>query len=97
MYVRKHEGKYVIKDEPYSIKSKKRDPELLGPQRTLGKRRSVASTRHTVARTRTTTARMTRSECLSLIGQEKYNAYVKKYGSEKGALRRCLILKRIRG
>jgi hypothetical protein len=40
---------------------------------------------------------MTRNACISLIGQEKYNTYVQKYGGEKGALRRCLILKRIRG
>jgi hypothetical protein len=40
---------------------------------------------------------MTKSSCVSLIGEAKYNSYVKKYGSEKGALRRCLIIKRLRG
>jgi len=96
MYVRRDEGKYVIKDEPYSLKSKKKDPELLGPQRTYNE------TTHTAATTRQKTrhraaAGMTRQQCVSMIGQAKFDRYVQKYGGEKGALRRCLVLKRLRG
>jgi hypothetical protein len=98
MYVRRDEGKYVIKDEPYSIKSKKKDPELLGPQRTYtASAAPSASTPSRPARSKSAAKKMTKSECISLIGESKYNAYVQKYGGEKGALRRCLILKRLRG
>ena len=96
MYTRHKEGKYVIKPEPYSIASKKKDPELLGPQRTLPATPAPESTpAKTVAKK--SAPGMSREACISLIGQEKFNTYVQKYGGEKGALRRCLILKRIRG
>jgi len=99
MYTRHQEGKYVIKPEPYSIASKKKDPELLGPQRTLS---AEAPSNETVEAKNPTPKKpapsgMTRQACISLIGEEKFNTYVQKYGGEKGALRRCLILKRIRG
>ena len=96
MYTRHEESRYVIKPEPYSVKSKKKDPELLGPQRTYHANASSQT------KTATTTARkksagMTKASCISLIGEAKYNSYVKKYGGTKGALRRCLIIKRLRG
>ena len=96
MYTRKKEAPYVIKPEPYSVKSKKQDPELLGPQRTY---RADASSHAGTTKTarRKVRARMTKTSCISLIGQAKYDSYVKKYGGEKGALRRCLIIKRLRG
>jgi len=42
-----------------------------------------------------TTATMTKDKCISLIGQEKYDEYTQKYGSETAALRKCLILQRL--
>jgi len=96
MYTRQEEGKYVIKEEPYSLKSRKKDPELLGPQRTYDHNSRTVETvkKHKTSSTENT---MTKDACISLIGEAKYNSYVKKYGSEKGALRRCLIIKRLRG
>jgi hypothetical protein len=97
MYTRRAESKYVIKEEPYSLKSKKKDPELLGPQRTY---HSEDSSRTRTTRTETRrnhTGGMTKASCISMIGEAKYNRYVKKYGGEKGALRRCLIIKRLKG
>ena len=96
MYVRKKEAQYVIKPEPYSVKSKKKDPELLGPQRTYHTDAS-SQTKTATTTTRKKSARMTKASCISLIGEAKYNSYVKKYGGDKGALRRCLIIKRLRG
>ncbi len=96
MYTRHAEGTYVIKPEPYSVTSKKKDPELLGPQRTY-RARAVSHTKSATTTHRKRSIRMTKGSCISLIGQAKYNRYVKKYGGEKGALRRCLIIKRLRG
>ena len=96
MYVRQDEGKYVIKEEPYSLKSKKKDPELLGPQRTYDHTARTASTSRTRTRNKAASG-MTRQQCVSMIGQAKFDRYVQKYGGEKGALRRCLVLKRLRG
>ena len=108
MYKRRKEGRYIIKPEPYSIGSKKSDPELLGPQRTIQGGEVVAtsaaptssavapSTPPVPTAPKTPTAGMTRDECIGMIGQEKFDAYVQKYGGEKGALHRCLILKRLR-
>ena len=96
MYVRKKEAQYVIKPEPYSVKSKKKDPELLGPQRTYQADAS-APTKNATTTIRKKSAGMTKASCISLIGETKYNSYVKKYGGAKGALRRCLIIKRLRG
>ena len=105
MYKRRKEGQYVIKPEPYSIGSKKSDPELLGPQRTIQTAETVAATAAPVpaavtppapSAPKTPTVGMTRDACIGMIGQEKFDAYVQKYGGEKGALHRCLILKRLR-
>ncbi len=96
MYVRKKEAKYIIKDEPYSIASKKKDPELLGPQRTYNADSSSTNTQK-VEQKRKKVAKMTKESCINLIGEEKYNKYVQRYGGETGALRRCLVLKRLRG
>ena len=115
--------RYNLKPEPYSLASKEKDPELLGPQSTLkdnplertdddiesedydnadsassraevvsevydnsnanGKQKSIPS--------------MSRSECINMIGFTKFNEYVKKFGGEGAAIRRCEILKRLRG
>ena len=96
MYTRRKEAQYVIKPEPYSVKSKKKDPELLGPQRTYHADAS-AQTKTAATTTRKKSAGMTKASCISLIGEAKYNSYVKKYGGAKGALRRCLIIKRLKG
>ncbi len=94
MYTRRDEGKYVIKPEPYSLKSKKKDPELLGPQRTYS---NDAVARAQAPRKSQHRSGMTKASCIALIGEAKYKRYVAKYGGEKGALRRCLIIKRLRG
>lgn len=98
MYTQKEEGKYVIKPEPYSLKSKKKDPELLGPQRTYNHTENTtnAQTKPRKRHEGSATA-MTKASCITLIGEEKFNSYVQKYGSEAKALRRCLIIKRLRG
>jgi len=96
MYTRHEEEKYVIKPEPYSLSSKKKDPELLGPQRTY-QAGNTPSQSSSAAPRRRSRAGMSKASCISMIGQAKYNSYVKKYGGEKGALRRCLILKRLKG
>ncbi len=45
---------------------------------------------------RQTTAQvMTRSKCIELIGQAKYDLYTKQFGSETAALRKCIILQRL--
>ena len=108
MYKRRKEGQYVIKPEPYSIGSKKSDPELLGPQRTIQTAETVAASAASASAVvpppappvpsapKAPDAGMTRDACIGMIGQEKFDAYVQKYGGEKGAIHRCLILKRLR-
>jgi len=101
MYKMHKEGKYVLRDEPYSLASKKADPELLGPQRTLQPSAAAPSPSPTPAPTppaapvSAPAIAMTPADCVTLIGQEKYDQYVKKYGGEPGALHRCLVLKRL--
>ncbi len=96
MYVRKKESKYIIKEEPYSIASKKKDPELLGPQRTYSSDEKEVAEK-AKQKKKSTRTKMTKESCISLIGEVKYNKYVQKYGGEAGALRRCLVLQRLRG
>jgi len=98
MYSKHKEGKYIVKPEPYSIASKKADPELLGPQRTYQKgEQSAAPSTSTTATAKTESTHMTRATCIALIGQEKFDHYVEKYGGETGAVHRCLVLKRLQG
>ncbi len=97
MYHQHKEGKYIIKPEPYSLTSKKPDPELLGPQRTY--RAGTPSETNATAQSTSKPAqmRMTHDACIAMIGQEKFDHYVAQYGGESGALKRCLILKRLQG
>ncbi len=100
MYVRHKEGKYIIKPEPYSISSKENDPELLGPQRTYTEDINSSSKKQLAHKKIVDTSidnTVTKESCISLIGEEKYNSYIEKYNGESGALKRCLILKRIKG
>jgi hypothetical protein len=106
MYKGRKEGKYILKPEPYSIATQKADPELLGPQRTYTASAASAVPTKTPAEptdeSNLTTppkrdhAAITRAECIALIGEEKFDRYVAKFGTEAGALRRCLIFKRNR-
>jgi hypothetical protein len=97
MYTRRKEQKYILKPEPYSLAVKKKDPELLGPQRTYKVGAEVLSASTDTNRTqppKVTTPSISTETCIAMIGKEKYDHYVEKYGGPKGALRRCLVLKR---
>ena len=97
MYTRRKERKYILKPEPYSLAVKKKDPELLGPQRTYKVGAEVLSASIDANHTqppKVTTPSISTETCIAMIGKEKYDHYVEKYGGPKGALRRCLVLKR---
>ncbi len=99
------ESKYNLKPEPYSVGSNQKDPELLGPQRTIdvAKPTVAVATADTIEKpksvTETTTTSsklsMSRDECISMIGQAKFDRYSKRFGGEAGAIKRCLILKKL--
>jgi hypothetical protein len=36
---------------------------------------------------------MTKAECLSMMGEDKFNHYTQMFGSEAGAIKRCSMLK----
>lgn len=40
-------------------------------------------------------ASMSRDECISMIGQEKFDKYTQMYGSEDASIKRCTLLKSI--
>ncbi len=103
---------YSFKPEPYSLNSKQKDPELLGPQSTIKKPidnfkktdtntsialQSPQNTTQPITQTpkKVQTITMTKERCIKLIGQEAYDKYTKQFGSEKAALRKCIILQRI--
>ena len=103
------EHKYKLKPEPYSIGSKEKDPELLGPERTIEETTTqesatpvgVASAQPTVTAPAPTPAApvlattMSRGECISMIGADKFERYSKRFGGESGAIKRCTILKKL--
>jgi len=41
----------------------------------------------------TTTTGMTKAECVSMIGEAKFNKYTQMFGSEAASLKRCKMLK----
>ncbi len=95
------EARYNLKPEPYSVGSKEKDPELLGPQRTL---KEPTQTMQTATSQPVTTsvsggkssAGMSKSECVSMIGRAKFDRYSKRFGGESGAIKRCAILKKLK-
>ncbi len=96
------ENKYKLKPEPYSVGSKEKDPELLGPQRTIHKidkpTETAASQPVTAPQTptKTLTSTMNKEECISMIGAVKFERYSKRFGGESGAIKRCAILKKLK-
>jgi hypothetical protein len=97
MYQKRKEKRYVIKPEPYSLASKKTDPELLGPQRTYKHSTPPAPNNAPTVTQQPSKTTPTKTSCIGMIGQEKFDQYVEKYGGESGALHRCLILQRLQG
>jgi len=96
------EHKYKLKPEPYSVSSKEKDPELLGPQRTLNTSDHVTETvvsqptSTTPAPAKKSATAMTKSECVSMIGATKFERYSKRFGGDTGAIKRCAILKKLK-
>ena len=99
------EAKYKLKPEPYSVSSKEKDPELLGPQRTIepvkkAEEAKVATTAPVSTPTPTpvksVSSTMTKDACISMIGQTKFDRYSKRFGGESGAIKRCAILKKLK-
>lgn len=90
------EEKYNLKPEPYSIGSKAKDPELLEPQR-ISKNHDQ-STRTAVSHPARTSnfSGVTKSECISMIGQEKFDRFSKRFGGEASTIKRCAILKKLK-
>jgi len=43
----------------------------------------------------TNSSSMSRSQCINMVGESTFNSYVKKYGSESAAIRRCALLSRL--
>ncbi len=101
----KKEGKYQLKPEPYSLASNESDPELLGPQSTVKTPLSGGDYKPTIKEEKSSNssapissyANMSKQECINMIGADRFNSYVKRFGGEDAAIRRCVILKRTRG
>jgi hypothetical protein len=101
------EAKYKLKPEPYSVSSKEKDPELLGPQRTIEPVKKAEEVKvatatepvHTpvpAAPIKSVSTSMTKDACISMIGQTKFDRYSKRFGGESGAIKRCAILKKLK-
>ena len=93
------EAQYNLKPEPYSVSSKEKDPELLGPQQTVEVAPESVATVTTEPKkpSTSTAASMTKSECISMTGATKFARYSKRFGGESGAIKRCAILKKLKG
>lgn len=88
-------GKHKLRQEPFSAASHKRDPELLGPQRTISNAVGAEKT-VTVSRVKKNKMGMTKKECVAMVGQEKFDIYSKKFGGDAGVLKRCTIIKKLK-
>ncbi len=98
LYEQRSEGLYKLKTEPYSASSNKSDPELLGPQSTINRTKTATEkrTKITTSKTKSTSSAMTKAECIRIVGQDKFDKYSKKFGGDKGVLKRCTIIKKLR-
>ncbi len=55
------------------------------------------SKKHPSAQTTKTDTPMTKTECVKMIGESKFSDYVNRFGGESGAVKRCVILKKLKG
>jgi len=51
------------------------------------------STSDTIAADTTTSTEMSKTECIGMIGQEKFDKYTQMYGGESASLKKCKMLK----
>lgn len=96
----------IVKPKPkvYAPKAPKKDIELkevedenfsseyMYPETAKKSKKKVEEKVSTVA-TSEVSAAMTKTECLSMIGQEKFDKYAQMLGSDAGAIKKCAMLK----
>lgn len=54
---------------------------------------SVSTNKENQDEQNTETETMTKEECISMIGEEKFNKYTEMFSGEEAAIKRCTILK----
>ena len=92
--------KREIKKEPEAIVAttdtaiKTESPETIEPQPAIETVKAATPAYSTSTNNATS---MTRSECISMIGSDKFERYSKRFGGDSGAIKRCAILKRLKG
>ncbi len=93
-----YEEHYKLKPEPFSLDSNQKDPELLGPQSTVNRTQNRVTANEVYDTTPTPKPAVkkgvSKSECIDMLGYDKFNSYAKKYGSEAAAIRRCNMMRR---
>jgi len=91
--------KREIKQEPEAIVAindtaiKTESPETIEPQPVV---ETVKAATPAYSTSTNNVASMTRSECISMIGGDKFERYSKRFGGDSGAIKRCAILKRLK-
>jgi hypothetical protein len=65
--------------------------EYMYPETKTQKKKSIVNTQKNPIEVTTNT--MDKKECISMIGQEKFNKYTQMLGNEASAIRKCQMLK----
>ena len=84
----KHIELKEVQDDNYS-------PEYMYPEDTDKKERFTESKSEDTAHTsiEKASADMSKEECISMIGEEKFDKYTKMFGNEAASIKRCTLLK----
>ena len=75
-----------VEDENFSS-------DYMYPETDKKSKKKVEEKVSTVASTGVSPTAMTKTECLSMIGQDKFDKYAQMLGSDAGAIKKCAMLK----
>lgn len=67
--------------------------EMTPPKERLASSETTISQKNQIVPLPVPSSTMTKEECVSIIGQAKYDMYTQKFGSESATLKRCKMLK----
>ena len=75
------------------VEDKNFSSDYMYPETDKKSKKKVKEKVSTVASTEVSPAAMTKIECLSMIGQDKFDKYAQMLGSDAGAIKKCPMLK----
>ena len=82
----------TLENNPLARKDEEVEEIAPGDERSLYTHESDSAKKEDTQKKQETKSTMSKNRCIGLIGLSKFNEYSRKYGGERAAIQRCIIL-----